>query len=141
MVQTVRHAILLTEIDFGVTCGVRTEDEQKLLVDAGSSWTMNSKHRVQKDGFSHAVDVVAYFANQASWEMKHYAMIAEAMLRAGDEAGLELTWGAVWDTPLRQLDLYDGLENDIDEYVARFKAKNGRKPRLDGPHFETRGLV
>ena len=141
LVQTVNHAILLTEIDFGVTCGVRTLLEQKEMVDKGASWTLKSKHLIQTDGFSHAVDLIAYIAGNVSWGMKHYALIAEAMLRAGDEVGLELTWGAVWDKPLRQLQLYDGLDNDIDEYVARFKAKNGKRPRLDGPHFETRGLI
>lgn len=34
--------------------------EKKNLVAAGKSQTMNSKHLPQADGYSHAVDLVAY---------------------------------------------------------------------------------
>ena len=44
MVATVKRAIELTKVDFGITCGLRTVEEQKKLVASGRSQTMNSKH-------------------------------------------------------------------------------------------------
>ena len=60
MVAVVERAIELTKVDFGVTYGVRSLAEQEKLVASGRSQTMKSKHLKQKDGYSHAVDVVAY---------------------------------------------------------------------------------
>ena len=65
MVAVVERAIELTKVDFGVTYGVRTVEEQEKLVAAGRSQTMKSKHLVQDTGFSHAVDVVAYDGSDA----------------------------------------------------------------------------
>jgi hypothetical protein len=60
MVATVKRAIELTKVDFGITCGLRTVEEQKRLVATGRSQTMNSKHIPQSDEYSHAVDCLAY---------------------------------------------------------------------------------
>ncbi len=60
LIAVVERAIELTEVDFGVTCGVRTVEEQEANVAAGRSQTMRSKHLPQEDGYSQAVDVVAY---------------------------------------------------------------------------------
>lgn len=60
MVAVVERAIELTSVDFGVTYGVRTVEEQEKLVASGRSQTMKSKHLIQDSGYSHAVDVVAY---------------------------------------------------------------------------------
>ena len=43
------------EADSGLTCGLRTMEEQQALVDSGASQTMKSKHLE-----GNAVDVVAY---------------------------------------------------------------------------------
>ena len=58
MVAVVERAIELTKVDFGVTYGVRTVEEQEKLVASGRSQTMKSKHLIQDSGYSHAVDVV-----------------------------------------------------------------------------------
>ena len=60
MVDTVQKAIERTKIDFGVTYGVRSVEEQQRLFDMGRSQTLKSKHLIQDSGFSHAVDLVAY---------------------------------------------------------------------------------
>ena len=54
LVNVVSEAIKLTTVDFGVTYGLRTLEQQKELYEAGRSQTMKSKHL---DG--RAVDVVA----------------------------------------------------------------------------------
>ena len=42
--SVVVKAIDLTNVDFGVICGLRTEKEQEDLVARGASQTMRSKH-------------------------------------------------------------------------------------------------
>jgi len=61
--DTVKKAIELTKIDFGVIYGVRTFDEQKKLYDAGRSQTMNSKHLLQDDETGHAVEAEGLMGN------------------------------------------------------------------------------
>ena len=137
LVVCVKEAIKITEIDFGVLEGVRTLELQKEYVAKGTSWTLDSYHLPQiATGLSHAVDLGAYIDKKIVWNMESYAKIAEAMLKVSRDRGIELVWGAVWDKELWELDLKDGLNNDIDAYVARFKAKNNKRPSIDGPHFQ-----
>ena len=64
----VKSAILLSKVDFGVICGLRTKSEQAELVKKGASKTMNSRHLPQEStGTSHAVDLMAYCGSRASW--------------------------------------------------------------------------
>ena len=76
--KVVKSAIDYTKIDFGVTCGLRTVEEQKELVESGASQTMNSKHL---DG--NAVDLVAYVGPKISWELNVYDDVAEAIKTLG----------------------------------------------------------
>lgn len=132
LVDVVEKAIVISELGFQITCGLRNEAQQAELVKKGVSWTMKSRHLT-----GHAVDVVAYVADQVSWDMRCYAKIAEAFQKASLDSGVHLTWGAVWDRDLWDLSLAgDGFNDDIDQYVARFKAAHNKRPRLDGPHFE-----
>lgn len=121
LVKIVKRAIELTTVDFMVLEGVRTEARQKELYAQGRTtpgkivtWTMNSKHRIQPDGFGHAVDLVPY---PIDWEDPiKFDTIALAMKSAACELGLEnrLRWGADWDQ--------DGNPRE--------------KGELDSPHFE-----
>ena len=90
MTGVVERAIQLTDVDFGVTQGVRTLDEQKANVAAGRSQTMASKHLLQDDGFSHAVDVVAYVGSDVSWELNMYDNICDAFKTAAEEVGCSI---------------------------------------------------
>ena len=54
LVKVVKRAIEISQIDFCVTEGVRTEKRQKELVAAGASQTMKSRHLT-----GHAVDLAA----------------------------------------------------------------------------------
>ena len=86
MVAVVERAIELTKVDFGVTYGVRTLEEQKRLYESGRSQTMNSKHLLQDDtGYSHAVDVVAYDGSDVVWEINVYDDICDAFKQAAEE--------------------------------------------------------
>ena len=90
MVGVVERAIELTKIDFGVTYGVRTVEEQEKLVAAGRSQTMKSKHLIQDSGYSHAVDVVAYDGSDVVWEINVYDDICDAFKQAAEEKGVAI---------------------------------------------------
>ena len=88
MVKCVKSAIEWTKVDFGVICGLRTEAEQRELVDKGASQTMASKHL---EGL--AVDLMAYVGSRASWELNLYDDIADAMAQATKTHNVPIKWG------------------------------------------------
>jgi peptidoglycan L-alanyl-D-glutamate endopeptidase CwlK len=134
LVATVKRAIELTEVDFGVTCGVRSLETQKQLVAAGKSQTMNSRHLPQGDGYSHAVDLVAYVGSDVAWELNLYDNIADAMAEAANEVGISLKWGAAWS--VGNIASYIGtMEEAMNEYID-LRRSQGRRPFIDAPHFE-----
>ena len=96
MVAVVERAIKLTDVDFGVTYGVRSLAEQEKLVASGRSQTMKSKHLKQDDGYSHAVDVVDYDGSDVVWEINVYDNICDAFKKAAIEKGVAIKWGAAW---------------------------------------------
>ena len=69
LVDTVKRAIEVSSVDFGVIYGVRSLAEQKKLYKAGRSQTMKSRHLLQQDGTSHAVDLMAYDGSDPSWDL------------------------------------------------------------------------
>ena len=134
MVDTVKRAIELTTVDFGVTYGVRTLTEQKKLYESGRSQTMKSKHLIQGDGYSHAVDLVAYDGSDVVWEINVYDNIADAMAEAANEVGCKIKWGAAWS--VGNIAAYTGtMEDAMNEYIDLRRSEN-RRPFIDGPHFE-----
>ena len=140
LVKVVTTAITLTDVDFGCICGLRTEEEQKELVAKGASKTMNSFHRRQADGFSHAVDLMAYVGSRASWEETLYDNIADAMKKAGDQHGVSVTWGGAWQASpdVRWLNMRDwqGTMEEASLAYIDLRRSQGKRPFYDGPHFE-----
>ncbi len=108
MVKVVARAIEITEYDFGVTCGTRLWEEQKVLVADGKSTTMNSKHLIQWDGYSHAVDLSCYVGGKIVWEHKYFRKLIQAMMTAAIELGVQIKAGGLWrdflDSPHFELD-------------------------------------
>lgn len=134
MVATVKRAIELTKVDFGVTYGVRTLQAQKELVASGRSQTMKSKHLVQGDGYSHAVDLVAYQGSAVVWELNVYDDICDAMAEAAREVGCHIKWGAAWSEG--DICTYPGTAEDAMNAYIDLRRKQGRRPFIDAPHFE-----
>lgn len=129
LVAVTELAIEYTKIDFGVTCGLRTVEEQRELVEAGASQTMKSKHI---DGL--AVDVVAYIGPRVTWEVNVYDDIADAFKISAIELGVSLRWGAAWHIP--DIRDWDGtMEEAMNAYVD-LRRSEGRRPFIDAPHFE-----
>ena len=129
LVGVVTRAIELTKIDFGVTCGLRSKEEQRKLVESGASQTMKSKHLEGR-----AVDVVAYIGSRITWEINVYDDIADAFKEAADELDVGIRWGAAWNIyDLRGWD--KSMEEAMNHYVDERRSQ-GRRPFIDAPHFE-----
>ena len=127
--QVVHEAINATKIDFGVTCGRRTELEQRELVDSGASKTMNSKHLT-----GHAVDLVAYINGRVSWELSLYDDIADAMRSSAFNVGVPIRWGAAWN--VTDIRYWEGsMESAMNHYIDTRRSE-GKRPFIDAPHFE-----
>lgn len=93
LIKVVRLAITLTEVDFGVTEGLRTVAKQREYFDKGASKTMNSRHLT-----GHAIDLVAYIGAEVRWDWPLYHKIAAAMKQAAKELGVAITWGGDWSS-------------------------------------------
>jgi peptidoglycan LD-endopeptidase CwlK len=94
------------ETPLSVIEGVRTIERQAKLYAQGRTergpvvtWTMNSKHLVQNDGFGHAVDIVPYRADGTiDWnDRQGFDRIALEMFRAASIRAVTIRWGADWN--------------------------------------------
>lgn len=134
--QFVACLLLESPVDFGVTDGERTIEEQRQLVRKGVSRTMKSRHLRGDDGYAHAVDLVPYFNGKLRWEWELIYPLAEAARRVSLQIEVPIRWGGVWDRRLGNL-LEGVAEEEVAAYVARRKARYpGKKVFIDGPHFE-----
>ena len=114
LVNVVKRAIEISEVDFTVLEGVRTLERQRELYAQGRTapgkivtWTMKSRHIEGK-----AVDLVPY---PLDWsDLEKFNKIKDAMFQAAKELDVNLCWGADWDG--------DGNYREKGEY--------------DSPHFE-----
>ena len=129
LVNTVKSAIEITTVDLGVICGMRTLEEQEALVAKGASKTLKSKHLEGR-----AVDLMAYLNGRACWEISVYDEIAEAMRLAAIENEIHIRWGAAWNIP--DITLWDGSMEDAMNHYIDERRSQGRRPFIDGPHFE-----
>lgn len=93
LVKIVTRAAELTETDFTVLEGLRTQERQRELVAKGASRTMRSRHLT-----GHAVDLGAMVGGTVRWDWPLYHKIAAAMKAAAAELNIPLTWGGDWRT-------------------------------------------
>jgi len=84
------------QFTFGLTCGVRSLEEQKVLVKKGASKTLKSRHIPAPNGYSHAVDVVAFIDGKVRWDWPLYDKIAKAMKVAAKAEKIPIEWGGDW---------------------------------------------
>lgn len=135
LARVVRRAIEITEQDFTVFEGLRDAARQAELFAAGASRTLDSFHLPDERGIGHAVDLVPWIAGKAQWQEKPCLVIAKAMYRAAQQFDVPVTWGAVWDRELRALDATE-LDQEIEDYVHRYRARTGKRPLVDLPHYQ-----
>lgn len=91
LVAVAALALSRSEVDFGVTEGLRTKERQAQLVGKGASQTMRSRHLT-----GHAIDVVAYVGGEVRWDWPLYERIAAAMKEAAEDLGVPIEWGGDW---------------------------------------------
>jgi peptidoglycan LD-endopeptidase CwlK len=129
LVAVVNHAITATKVDFGVIQGLRTLEMQKELVAKGASQTMKSKHLT-----GHAVDLMAYVGGKGSWQLHVYDDLADAMKEGAEMAGVAVKWGAAWS--VGDIRHWKGSMEDAMNAYIDLRRSQGRRPFIDGPHFE-----
>jgi peptidoglycan L-alanyl-D-glutamate endopeptidase CwlK len=127
LVRVVRNATKGGAI-FRVTEGLRTPERQRQLVAEGKSQTMDSRHLT-----GHAVDVVPLDSEgQVSWAWSLFFPLADAFRAASIAEGVPVVWGGAWGQLMSD---YANAQAGQVAYQLRMK-KAGRRPFLDGPHFE-----
>ena len=127
LVRVVRNAAEGGAI-FRVTEGLRTPERQRQLVAEGKSQTLDSRHLT-----GHAVDVVPLDSvGDVSWAWGLYFPLADAFRAASIAEGVPVVWGGAWGQLMGD---YANAKAGQAAYVARMR-EQGRKPFLDGPHFE-----
>ena len=129
LVAVAKAAIGHTKTGFGVICGLRTIEEQRELYNKGASKTMKSKHI---DG--NALDLMAYVGSRASWEIKLYFDIADAVKQAAIDVGVKVRWGASWH--INDIREWDGTMEEAYNAYVDLRRSQGKSPFIDGPHFE-----
>ena len=104
---------------FIVTQGVRTLQEQSLLVKKGASKTLRSRHLKAPNGYAHAVDLAVVLKDAVTWHWPMYDRLAKAMKAAAKAEKVPLEWGGDWlkfkDGPHFQLPWkeYPGLRTGV----------------------------
>lgn len=145
LVKVIRRALQLSEIDFTLMEGVRTDEQCFINFGKGRTaqqcraggcppsyarpnapkvtWltkALGSNHRKKNDGYGHAIDIYPYpvslvLGKNSGWEPL-FDKIAKAMFAAAKELNVKIRWGADWDL--------DNLPRERGE--------------TDNPHFELR---
>ena len=116
LVRVVVRAAQTTDLDFIVTRGARTVEEQREMVRKGASKTMKSRHIIAANGFSHAVDLAAMIGGKLKWDWPLYSRLAKTMKAAAKAEKVPIEWGGDWtsfkDGPHFQLrwDEYPGTK-------------------------------
>ena len=123
LIKVVELAVTALEFPVIVVEGVRSEARQRELYAQGRTkpgkvvtWTMDSRHRVQKCGYGCAVDLAGVNKlGGIDWNDKaKFHAIGAAMRAAAANRNIPIRWGYDWDG--------DGKLEEKGEY--------------DGPHFE-----
>ena len=104
LITIVSEGIINSPYDFGIPKdgGRRTKKRQAELYAIGRTidvhkspitWTLNSKHIEQPDGFGYAFDIFAYVNGKASWSLNYLEPIARHLQEVAKSHGVELEWG------------------------------------------------
>jgi peptidoglycan L-alanyl-D-glutamate endopeptidase CwlK len=133
LVDVVKLAITLSKVDFGVIEGVRTAEKQLEYFQKGASQIAVGGSHVQ----GKAVDLMAYIGDRGSWEINLYDDIADSMKFAAIQLNVPICWGAAWHIP--DIRTWDGTMQDATDAYVKLRYSQGKRPFIDGPHFEITG--
>lgn len=91
LVEVAHLALSISPIDFVIIDGVRTIEEQRILVAKGKSKTMDSRHLT-----GHAIDVAAWMNGTISWDFGLYEKITDAFDMAAGRLKTPIVCGIDW---------------------------------------------
>ena len=93
LVRVVKKAAAMSDLDFTVLEGLRTQERQKELMKNGATKTMNSRHLT-----GHAVDLAPMLGGKISWDWPLYNRLAKIVKAAAAAEKVTTTWGGDWST-------------------------------------------
>src|SRR5947207_369937 len=76
LVKVVRALFATSPMPFRVLEGARTKEQQRKNIEAGVSWTMNSRHIPGRNGYAHAVDLAPLVNGDITWDWAVYRRFA-----------------------------------------------------------------
>lgn len=97
LVRVIKRALSYNIVDFRVDCGGRSEQDQIDLYAQGRTkpglivtWTLNSLHKKQKDGYAHAGDLIPL---PVDWNNENpFWLLRGIILAAAKEEGVEVEY-------------------------------------------------
>jgi len=120
LVKVLNETIKRSPVDFTITEGVRTTEEQQKLYSYGRTKInpdtkkmtkvtnadgikTKSNHQVKSDGYGHAVDLYPFFLGKVQVHhkdtIKRLEDISKVFLEVGKELGIPVVWGGHWKNP------------------------------------------
>jgi len=91
LVRVVKRSAAMSDLDFTVLEGLRTEARQQQLFKQGATKTLNSRHIT-----GHAVDLAPMLDGKVSWDWPLYHRLAKTVKSAADLEKVPLQWGGDW---------------------------------------------
>lgn len=95
--EVLLEAIENSPIDFGVSSGLRTAEEQYQLYCDGKS-QLDGHNNLSNHQSGGAVDVFAYVDGKASYDREHLSMVAGVILSTAERLEVEMGWGGHWES-------------------------------------------
>lgn len=83
--------------EFFITCSIRSLEEQRRLLAAGATRTLNSRHLPgKKNGLSHAVDLAIRLNGKLKWDWPLFVQMAKTVKAAAKAEKVPIIWGGDW---------------------------------------------
>mgnify|MGYP000250563184 CR=1 FL=1 len=99
LIRIAYRALELTDVDFGITEGLRSIERQRELLEQGKSQTMNSYHLPRfGDKYGRAIDIACYVDGKLTWDFDVHVHVSKFFKQAAEEYGYKITWGGDWTT-------------------------------------------
>lgn len=108
LVKVMNEAIKNSPIDFIITDGIRSTEEQRKLYNQGRTTpgkivtnadgvNNKSNHQVKSDGYGYAVDLYPFYNGSAQLnDAKSLKVIADHIKSVAKQLGITIQWGGDW---------------------------------------------
>ena len=87
----------ISDIDFDVSCGYRSIEDQKALYDLGRSQLDGAKNKSMHNFTpALAVDIYAYNGKYADYSIDKMEYLASVIKKAAEDLNVKIVWGGDW---------------------------------------------